>query len=421
MSATVDLNTFIPQMTARIGHSHIMIRLALDNRNGNPNTFCFGKIDFIPQSMTLDDVTYDYGNFRLIRRTVPIDQLTNIIGQIQSGALTIDGTPINLDRTGGRDSHRFIPSESNWGVIDADGPQHVIFTGAGGNRQVPYDSLESRPGTPHYTTKIQAVVDFMGLRQIAQSTSELILSVHELRGKIAKLEIVGKNLTVEVNGTATDESLYVQFYCRKGEKKSDATLDIPVSSRKATYSVPFEPDLVNAILVRKGTNEILDEKHLGGWIPGQGGIIVRTPESDLRDMIASGESRTVEFKTGTGEDLFRTVVSFSNTDGGTIIVGVTDDKKVIGFEADEERTRKSVESRANTQCYPAIEPKLEWTELDGRPLLIIKVPEGTNKPYTLRGSGGFIRNGDGDYPIERPDLDKIYEGKSQGNRGFTGN
>lgn len=44
-----------------------------------------------------------------------------------------------------------------------------------------------------------------------------------------------------------------------------------------------------------------------------------------------GEGQTVEFKTGMGRDpLQRTLVAFSNADGGTILIGVTDDGVVVG-------------------------------------------------------------------------------------------
>ncbi len=68
---------------------------------------------------------------------------------------------------------------------------------------------------------------------------------------------------------------------------------------------------------------------------------------DLRDMIESGENNLVEFKTtlrydmksGTinkklEEVILKTIAAFSNAEGGTLIMGVSDDQEIIGLEYD---------------------------------------------------------------------------------------
>lgn len=414
MRTRVDIKSLVTEMTEKVGYSHIMVRLAMDNRARDPNVFCFGKIDFIDESGKEPDVTYDYGNFKLVRKTFPISHMKQLLIEIDSGIISVDALQVNLDKRDINYTYEFVPSQSTWHVIEADGPQHCIMVEAGSNESVPYDPLESRPGTPHYGTKIQAVMDFMELAQLSQFKSELIVVLHELRGRM-NLEIEGKQLKGIIDGKAKDDELYVKFYCRKGDRHRDATTDIVVKNRVATYTTSFEPDKVHSILCYKPTNEILDEKELGGWSTRRG-VIIKTPESALRQMIESGESKTVEFKSGirTEDELLETIVSFANSEGGTILVGIADNKQVLGFYDDEERSEKSIMSRATGQCIPSMEPLLEWTEVEERPILVIKVPEGNDKPYTLRGKGGYIRRGKDDYPIERPELDKIYSEKNRG-------
>ena len=68
---------------------------------------------------------------------------------------------------------------------------------------------------------------------------------------------------------------------------------------------------------------------------------------DLFEMIKSGENNLVEFKTTmrydmkTGtvnkkleEVILKTIAAFSNAEGGTLIMGVTDDMEIIGLEHD---------------------------------------------------------------------------------------
>lgn len=58
------------------------------------------------------------------------------------------------------------------------------------------------------------------------------------------------------------------------------------------------------------------------------------PEADSLELIKIGESATVEFKKSTNEitkDVYDTVCSFSNRDGGHIFLGVEDNGSIIGI------------------------------------------------------------------------------------------
>lgn len=58
---------------------------------------------------------------------------------------------------------------------------------------------------------------------------------------------------------------------------------------------------------------------------------------ELLGLIDAGESLTVEFKqsrTDISKDVYETVCSFSNRDGGHIFLGVKDNGKILGVEAD---------------------------------------------------------------------------------------
>jgi predicted HTH transcriptional regulator len=59
---------------------------------------------------------------------------------------------------------------------------------------------------------------------------------------------------------------------------------------------------------------------------------------NLQKLIADGESLTVEFKKAATElpkSLFETICAFLNRQGGTVLLGVADDKTVIGVDPDK--------------------------------------------------------------------------------------
>ena len=60
-------------------------------------------------------------------------------------------------------------------------------------------------------------------------------------------------------------------------------------------------------------------------------------EAELLKLIEGGENIRVEFKKSTTEitkDVYDTVCSFSNRDGGTIVLGVKDNGDILGVAPD---------------------------------------------------------------------------------------
>ena len=58
--------------------------------------------------------------------------------------------------------------------------------------------------------------------------------------------------------------------------------------------------------------------------------------TQLQKLIQQGEGLRIEFKEAINTvptSFYETVVSFANTDGGTILLGVDDNQRVIGIDA----------------------------------------------------------------------------------------
>ena len=62
-----------------------------------------------------------------------------------------------------------------------------------------------------------------------------------------------------------------------------------------------------------------------------------TSEDGIKELIAEGESTTVEFKQRLPPDsiLARTLVAFANTNGGIILIGIIDKGEIIGLTKKE--------------------------------------------------------------------------------------
>lgn len=106
-------------------------------------------------------------------------------------------------------------------------------------------------------------------------------------------------------------------------------------------------------------------------------------EIEALELIHSGESMTVEFKKSTSDitkDVYDTVCSFSNRNGGHIFLGVKDNGTILGILPDAvDRLKKDFVTTVNnsSKIYPPLYLIPEEIEIEGRIVLHIYVPVGT--------------------------------------------
>ena len=124
---------------------------------------------------------------------------------------------------------------------------------------------------------------------------------------------------------------------------------------------------------------------------------------ELMELIRQGEGLHVEFKKSVKDvtkDIYDTVCSFSNRDGGHIFLGVSDDGTIIGVDKGRvERMKKDfVNTISNeSKIYPPLYLTPEEYESEGATVLHVYVPSGRT---VYRKAGRiFDRNNDSDIDI----------------------
>ncbi|MGM0509352.1 MAG: RNA-binding domain-containing protein [Fusobacteriota bacterium] len=120
----------------------------------------------------------------------------------------------------------------------------------------------------------------------------------------------------------------------------------------------------------------------------------------LIEEIKLGESKNMEFKKElpNGNQLAKTVIAFSNTGGGKLIIGVDDSRNIIGIDdKDIFELQDKISSIIYDTCYPNIIPELYISNIKEKQLLVIEVYRGNLKPYYLKSvgkkEGTYIRVG----------------------------
>ncbi|HHE33181.1 MAG TPA: ATP-binding protein, partial [Chlorobaculum parvum] len=64
----------------------------------------------------------------------------------------------------------------------------------------------------------------------------------------------------------------------------------------------------------------------------------KAPTNSLLDLVAKGEGISIEFKrlVHSAPKIARSIVSFANTEGGVILIGVDDDRRIVGIQSEKE-------------------------------------------------------------------------------------
>jgi predicted HTH transcriptional regulator len=107
---------------------------------------------------------------------------------------------------------------------------------------------------------------------------------------------------------------------------------------------------------------------------------------DLKSLVRQGEGISLEFKLKANhpEKIIREIVAFANTQGGTLLLGVGDDKTIAGLkfvDEDEYMLTRAIERN----CFPAINYHTERFSLnDQREILIFIIPKSTQKPHYVQ-------------------------------------
>ncbi|HOB84156.1 MAG TPA: ATP-binding protein [Bacteroidales bacterium] len=111
-------------------------------------------------------------------------------------------------------------------------------------------------------------------------------------------------------------------------------------------------------------------------------------ENYLRKLIEEGENQHLDFKycVSDSRKIARTLVAFSNTDGGRLLIGVRDNGSIAGIQSDEEIYM--VDTAAHLFCRPEISYSIKQHTSGTKTLLEVEVLRGSKRPYQVKDESG---------------------------------
>lgn len=141
---------------------------------------------------------------------------------------------------------------------------------------------------------------------------------------------------------------------------------------------------------------------------------------ELREIIAGGESSTVEFKRKftSAEKFAKEIIAFANTAGGYLIIGVDDNGSIVGVESEKEQVE--LVGLAQHSIMPILDIHVEIVEIEYRDVVVVHVPNSELKPHRLISDDpderphqrkAFIRQGENSVAASR-EMARILAGQS---------
>jgi ATP-dependent DNA helicase RecG len=134
--------------------------------------------------------------------------------------------------------------------------------------------------------------------------------------------------------------------------------------------------------------------------------------SELRERVARWEDLHTEFKVWPvhPDDLAASLVAFANTDGGQLVLGVSEEREIRGV-ADADRVTRDVDNVAANNCEPpitVIQETLRPSEGEGT-VVVVNVPKGDMRPYRTNRGVFYIRTSSGRRQASREELLRLFQ------------
>jgi predicted HTH transcriptional regulator len=130
-----------------------------------------------------------------------------------------------------------------------------------------------------------------------------------------------------------------------------------------------------------------------------------TTRTELLRLIRGGEDTYLELKVklSNSEKIAKGIVALANTDGGTMIFGVSDQLRVEGVRNPEE-VQEELSRICREEIFPSLMPLLDCIAFDnGRRIVVLDV-EGKRKPYRTKDGRFYLRIGAEKREVAREEL-----------------
>lgn len=132
---------------------------------------------------------------------------------------------------------------------------------------------------------------------------------------------------------------------------------------------------------------------------------------ELQERIIRWEDIHTEFKEWpiNSVSCAESLVAFANTNGGQLVIGVSNNKQLLGV-SDPDRVMQWVDNIAYNNCVPSITIVQETVRDEaGRVMVVVNVPKGDQRPYRTNQGDYYVRTTSGKRLASRQELLRLFQ------------
>ncbi len=130
----------------------------------------------------------------------------------------------------------------------------------------------------------------------------------------------------------------------------------------------------------------------------------------IPDLLKQGENASIEFKEVLvrPESIAKEVVAFANTQGGTLLVGVSDSGEIKGVQG-EIPHEEYFSNIARNNIIPSIDIQTEVIIYENKRIIVVSIPKGKDKPYQTLNHQFLIRIGSTNRVATQSELMRLFQ------------
>jgi ATP-dependent DNA helicase RecG len=106
--------------------------------------------------------------------------------------------------------------------------------------------------------------------------------------------------------------------------------------------------------------------------------------AEIKILISKGEGLQLEFKQTFNAETIETLVAFANTDGGKVLIGISDTGSILGVTINSESVQNWM-NEIKMKTSPSFIPDLDIVEFESKHIIVFTIQEYPIKPVSTRG------------------------------------
>ncbi len=345
--------------------------------------------------------SWGYPTFRLLEKWLELDELEALVALGESREIDFDGFGLKSD--GGFHQAQLLPSENQYSVL----PGFLYEKSRNGHNPITSDPLYSFE-EQFFPNGNEAIRNWIGVgEQNAMFGSNIagafMIFVPECRARLESIIVRDKKIIVRTSltqGVPTDLRIKGGWVLAGAHQQYDHPFQ-----EELLLAVPEGAETLQIYLLGKGV--LYDYHDEMPYRPRTrkrvlGGLLGKPGLERAVTAIKTGEGKTIEFKPfiepshPKGDEIAETVIAFSNSVGGVLLIGVNKNCRPIGIERDiHERARKAsasfedefenykgwIKRLIGDKISKSVVLGFDEARVDNHLILVLEVPEGKEKPY----------------------------------------